>query len=120
MRFAWNIALVAGLGVSQALGQEDGNATGAQQSAGFPTLYQSRSVEIVSFGYIRAGIGWRDGGDAPQRCLQLPDSPVKYRLGNECEIYFEPGIEFAFGDLDGAHVDLQLCSASIGHCCAKR
>ncbi|KTT18372.1 hypothetical protein SB14R_23590 [Pseudomonas oryzihabitans] len=39
-------------------------------------------------GYGRVGVGGSaDGGK--QSCFQLPGAPAKYRLGNECETYWE-------------------------------
>lgn len=39
-------------------------------------------------GYLRLGAGRTADGDS-QACFQLPGTPVKYRLGNECELYGE-------------------------------
>lgn len=39
-------------------------------------------------GYGRAGLGGAEGGGR-QGCFQLPGAPAKYRLGNECEDYWE-------------------------------
>ncbi|AYN94821.1 MULTISPECIES: maltoporin [Pseudomonas] len=39
-------------------------------------------------GYGRVGIGGADAG-GKQSCFQLPGAPAKYRLGNECETYWE-------------------------------
>lgn len=40
-------------------------------------------------GYGRVGVGEALGGDGRQSCFQLPGAPSKYRLGNECETYWE-------------------------------
>ncbi len=83
---------IAGTASAQDAGSED---------AGWPTLYRSQNVELVSFGYLRSlGFGGRSGG-GKQVCFQLPRAPVKYRLGNECETYFEPGFTLTFGDREG-------------------
>lgn len=39
-------------------------------------------------GYGRSGLGGADVGGR-QGCFQLPGAPAKYRLGNECEDYWE-------------------------------
>jgi len=57
------------------------------------------NVRFDSFGYLRAGVGMSSGGD-DQGCFQLPGAGAKYRLGNECEIYFEPGFTLSFGNED--------------------
>lgn len=89
-------------------------ATGSL-AAEWPVLYESPTVSLKTFGYLRAGVGGRSGG-GPQRCFQLPDAPVKYRLGNECETYVEPGLILTFGDADGpgASVDINYRAAFIG------
>jgi maltoporin len=71
------------------------------------------SVGFETFGYLRAGVGLRSGG-GPQRCFGLPDAGGKYRLGNECEIYFEPGVKFTFGDEAGPQVTLNLRASVVG------
>ena len=58
---------------------------------------ESADVRFESFGYLRAGVGVSSDGDR-QACFQLPGAAAKYRLGNECEIYFEPGMTLSFGD----------------------
>ena len=85
------------------------------EESGWPTLYQSDSIELVSFGYLRSlGFGGRFDGGA-QECFQLPDAPVKYRLGNECETYVEPGFTLTFGDREaGPTLLFQLRNAIIG------
>lgn len=41
-------------------------------------------------GYGRIGMGDAlSGGSGRQSCFQLPGAPLKYRLGNECETYWE-------------------------------
>ena len=89
-------------------------ATGSL-AAEWPVLYESPTVSLKTFGYLRAGVGGRSGG-GPQRCFQLPDAPVKYRLGNECETYVEPGLILTFGDADGpgASIDINYRAAFIG------
>ena len=77
-------------------------------------LIEEDRFTLRSFGYLRTGIGWREGGGG-QRCFQLPSAPVKYRLGNECETYIEPGFALSFGDLDGGtNVDMQIRGAFVG------
>lgn len=73
-------------------------------------LYSGKNVRITSYGYLRAGLGWSgDGGG--QRCFQLPGARAKYRLGNECEIYIEPGLELSFGPESGTRVGLHFRGA---------
>ncbi len=85
------------------------------RNVNWPTLYSSQNVELVSFGYVRTlgfGNSWNGGR---QRCFQLPDAPAKYRLGNECQTYFEPGFTLTLGDRDmGPQVELNLRNAFIG------
>lgn len=86
----------------------------AVQAQSWPTLYESETVLVETFGYLRSGFGVREGGDR-QVCFQLPDAPVKYRLGNECETYIEPGVTLTFGDRDaGPTVLMQFRGAIIG------
>lgn len=40
-------------------------------------------------GYGRTGFGEALGDKGRQACFQLPGAPAKYRLGNECESYWE-------------------------------
>lgn len=77
--------------------------TFAQEEA---NLHESANSRLNSFGYLRAGVGWSDDGDA-QTCFQLPGARAKYRLGNECEIYFEPGFTLGLGPEDGTNFVLQ-------------
>lgn len=61
------------------------------------TLVNEAGFKVEGFGYLRAGVGFDlDGGD--QGCFQLPGAEAKYRLGNECEIYVEPGLTLSFGE----------------------
>lgn len=55
------------------------------------------NARLESFGYLRAGLGVASDGE-DQGCFQLPGAGAKYRLGNECEIYFEPGFTLSLGD----------------------
>ncbi|SFY20724.1 carbohydrate porin [Azotobacter vinelandii DJ] len=51
-------------------------------------------------GYLRSGVGGSTEGGT-QSCFQLPGAPSKYRLGNECEQYFELALQqdlLSFGD----------------------
>lgn len=73
-------------------------------------LYAGDNLRIDSYGYLRAGVGWRGGGGA-QRCFQLPGARTKYRLGNECEIYFEPGVDLGFGPEGGTRIGVHLRGA---------
>lgn len=60
------------------------------------TLGKAAGVTLETFGYGRAGLGLTmDGSD--QTCFQAPGAGAKYRLGNECEIYIEPGLALHFG-----------------------
>ncbi|ETX28626.1 hypothetical protein RISW2_05900 [Roseivivax isoporae LMG 25204] len=83
-------------------------ALAAQDEAA--NVHDGDTVRITSFGYLRAGAGWRGGGDA-QRCFQLPGARSKYRLGNECETYVEPGVDLSFGPRDGPRLGLHLRGA---------
>lgn len=93
-------------------------AANAQEETGpasWPTLYRSDTVELESFGYLRSlGFGGRSGG-GPQKCFQLPDAPAKYRFGNECEAYIEPGFTLTLGDRTaGPTFEFNLRNAIIG------
>ena len=72
-----------------------------------PEILDTPTLRIDSFGYLRAGIGFQSDGD-DQRCFQLPGAGAKYRLGNECEIYAEPGLSAEFGREDGPRVSLNF------------
>ncbi len=85
------LSLVAQVGLAQDGGSGD---------PGWPVIYEGETFKIESFGYLRSGVGARFGGGG-QRCFQLPDAPAKYRLGNECETYIEPGLTLTFGDRSG-------------------
>jgi len=63
-----------------------------------PNLVDRPGFSADFFGYLRAGVGWQGDLEDGQRCFQLPGASAKYRLGNECEIYFEPGLTLEFGD----------------------
>ncbi|MFA8386310.1 MAG: maltoporin [Pelagibaca sp.] len=85
-----------------------------------PTLATAQSasgdsnVRLESFGYLRAGLGVSSDGD-DQGCFQLPGAGAKYRLGNECEVYFEPGFVLSFGDEDsGPLFSLNLRGSAVG------
>ena len=52
-------------------------------------LFGAHSASAQGFaGYLRLGGGGNVGGGT-QACFQMPGAPVKYRLGNECELYGE-------------------------------
>jgi maltoporin len=52
-------------------------------------------------GYFRVGAGSSSGG-GPQSCFGLGGNTMKYRLGNECDAYFEGGYtRELFRDSDG-------------------
>jgi maltoporin len=68
----------------------------APQARAQVTLAKGEDITAETFGYGRAGLGLTlEGGD--QTCFQAPDAGAKYRLGNECEIYAEPGLRLIFG-----------------------
>jgi len=46
-------------------------------------------------GYIRTGTG-HTSKNGTQQCFQLPGAASKYRLGNECETWFEPEVRKQF------------------------
>jgi maltoporin len=52
-------------------------------------LWSDSTIEVGSFGYLRAGFGRSDHSE--QICFQTPGASTKYRLGNECEEYFAVG-----------------------------
>ncbi len=57
--------------------------------------------DVTGFsGYGRAGAGGATGGGT-QSCFQLPGAPAKYRLGNECEFYWELEANHEFHADDG-------------------
>ncbi len=89
------IALAALGAAGAATAREEGEATDPTE---WPTLYRSENVELVSFGYIRS-LG---SGGGSQACFQLPQAPAKYRLGNECETYSEPGFTLTLGDREAS------------------
>ncbi len=60
---------------------------------------------VETFGYGRAGLGWTLGEGA-QTCFRAPGAGAKYRLGNECELYVEPGLRLRFGREDAPKVAL--------------
>jgi len=67
-------------------------------------------------GYGRVGVGETVGGDGRQACFQLPGAPAKYRLGNECETYWELELnqEMYRGD-DGTLVTLNGMASLVEH-----
>ena len=79
-----------------------------------PNLVDRPGFRADAFGYLRAGVGLRGGLEKGQRCFQLPGAPAKYRLGNECEVYVEPGLTLEFGDpAQGATASLNLRASFI-------
>lgn len=77
------------------------------------TVAEAQSTDAVmgspnfeTFGYLRTGIGWSDGGGR-QKCFQLPGARAKYRLGNECETYGEFGGRLVLGE-GGSGADVQF------------
>ncbi|WP_263146136.1 carbohydrate porin [Pseudomonas sp. RIT-PI-AD] len=65
-------------------------------------------------GYGRAGIGGADVGGR-QGCFQLPGAPAKYRLGNECEDYWELQLaDDLYPGADGTRLRLEGM-ASLSH-----
>jgi maltoporin len=68
-------------------------------------IASTADVKLETFGYLRAGLGeTASGGD--QTCFQAPGAGAKYRLGNECELYAEPGLRLTFGREDGPKLRL--------------
>ena len=65
-------------------------------------------------GYLRSGIGANSKGGGDQVCFQLPGVGWKYRLGNECETYFEPSFAAnLFKGEDGANFKLYFTFAYV-------
>lgn len=88
-------------------------APAAAQDEG-PSLADTPVFRADFFGYIRAGVGWQGDLEDGQSCFQLPGAPAKYRLGNGCEISFEPGLTLEFGDpAQGATVSVNLRASCI-------
>lgn len=54
------------------------------------SIFTLPATALESTGYFRAGIG-SDTEGHEQACFQLPGAEIKYRLGNECELYSEFG-----------------------------
>ncbi|MES2261630.1 MAG: carbohydrate porin [Pseudomonadota bacterium] len=53
-------------------------------------LAQASEAEGEFHGYFRAGVG-SSSAHGPQSCYDLGGNSMKYRLGNECDSYFEGG-----------------------------
>jgi maltoporin len=65
--------------------------------------FADAAVDTSGFhGYMRVGAG-SSTGKGPQACYGLGGNSMKYRLGNECDSYFEGGTtwDFAKPDEDG-------------------
>lgn len=59
------------------------------------------AVDTPGFhGYARAGAG-TSSAHGPQSCFGLGGNTMKYRLGNECDAYFEGGYTNDFATVDG-------------------
>ena len=95
--------IIAALGVAGAATAQDD-----------PALYDNGVLRLESFGYLRAGLGWQTDGGTAQDCFQLPGAPVKFRLGNECELYVEPGLALTYGRDDSATLTVQYRASIIG------
>ena len=55
-------------------------------------------------GYFRVGAGTSTSGSrGPQSCYGLGGNTMKYRLGNECDAYFEGGYTKDIAQSDGVH-----------------
>jgi maltoporin len=52
-------------------------------------------------GYFRVGAGSTSGAGGPQGCYGLGGNTMKYRLGNECDAYFEGGYTKEIAKSDG-------------------
>ena len=74
----------------------------------FGYLAYAQTAQALEFhGYGRIGLGEALGGDGRQACFQLPGAPAKYRLGNECETYWELELNHeAYRGADGTVVTL--------------
>ena len=62
-------------------------------------------IEFGTHGYLRSGHGISTGG--VQQCFKAPGAGAKYRLGNECENYFDIGgyaIYHFDNDKDGTYL----------------
>ncbi len=53
-------------------------------------MAQASEAEGEFHGYLRAGVG-SSSEKGPQSCFDLGGNTMKYRLGNECDSYFEGG-----------------------------
>ena len=78
----------------------------AAPAAAQVTIAETSDVALQSFGYGRAGLGLDENGD-DQVCFQAPGAGAKYRLGNECEIYVEPGLRLRLGEAEGPRLTLE-------------
>ena len=91
---------------------------GSAPAAAAVKLIERDRLTVTTTGYLRAGIGWREGGE-DQRCYRLPGAPAKYRLGNECELYGEFGGAALYrpdgdaGSQFGAHARLSVLSEPV-------
>ena len=69
-----------------------------------------------SHGYLRAGHGYAEEGKK-KVCFQAPGALAKYRLGNECELYAEIGVEALWGELaqqDKTYVKAEIMANYLG------
>ena len=82
-----------------------GAALAAGGAAAQVAVVEGADFAVETFGYGRAGLGWTVGEGA-QVCFRAPGAGAKYRLGNECEIYVEPGLRLRFGREDAARAAL--------------
>lgn len=78
----------------------------AAPAAAQVTIAETSDVALRTFGYGRAGLGLGADGD-DQVCFQAPGAGAKYRLGNECEIYVEPGLRLRLGAPEGPQLTLE-------------
>lgn len=63
-------------------------------------LAHASEAEGEFHGYVRAGAG-SSSTHGPQACYDLGGNSMKYRLGNECDAYFEGGYTKEFAKSDG-------------------
>lgn len=67
----------------------------------FGTAMADPAVDTTGFhGYARVGAG-TSSANARQSCYGLGGNTMKYRLGNECDAYFEGGYTNDFATVDG-------------------
>ena len=67
----------------------------------FGSAMADPAVDTEGFhGYARVGAG-TSSTHGPQSCVGLGGNTMKYRLGNECDAYFEGGYTHDFATVDG-------------------